>query len=180
MPYKLNPVWPSCQEPKFCSVAGITTPALIPANLTANTFNYTEQSWLLRDETITHVREYDFLEFSCNNTLHVSGNTSTFKIEVSPYYLSVCLTDLNPQCPTSGQFPTVYEYPVKDADGNYSARFVAPVLDDTRKIINENLTYWPLCRKAIKCYDDVPKAPYYSNLVTESFAPIKVKLICLK
>ena len=79
------------------------------------------------------------------------------------------------QCPTSGKFPDVYEYPVKDADGNYSARFVAPVLDDTRKIINENLTYWPLCRKAIKCYDDVPKAPYYSNLVTDSFAPIKVK-----
>ena len=88
VPYKLDPVWPSCQEPKFCSVSGITPPALIPANLTANTFNYTEQSWLLRDETITQVREYDFLEFTCNNTLHVSGNTSTFKIEVTPYVLT--------------------------------------------------------------------------------------------
>ena len=37
----------------------------------------------------------------------------------------------------------------------------------------QNLTYWPLCRKAIKCYDDVPPAPYYSNLVTETVAPIK-------
>ena len=36
----------------------------------------------MRDETITQVREYDFLEYTCNNTLHVSGNTSTFKIEV--------------------------------------------------------------------------------------------------
>ena len=84
MPYKLDPAWPSCQTPKFCSVTGISPPALIPANLTSNTFNYTEQSWLMRDETITQVREYDFLEYTCNNTLHVSGNTSTFKIEVVP------------------------------------------------------------------------------------------------
>ena len=87
VPYKLDPVWPKCQEPKFCDVADIgAPPALIPANLTSNTFNYTEQSWLLRDETITQVREYDFLEFTCNNTLHVSGNTSTFKIPVNPSF----------------------------------------------------------------------------------------------
>ena len=35
----------------------MTPPALIPMNSTANTFNHTEQSWLVRDETVTQVRE---------------------------------------------------------------------------------------------------------------------------
>ena len=34
---------------------GVTPPALIPMNSTANTFNHTEQSWLVRDETVTQV-----------------------------------------------------------------------------------------------------------------------------
>ena len=81
-------------------------PDLIPANLTSNEYNYTTQSWLFRDTSLTQVREYGFLEYTCNNTDHVAGNQSTFRI----------------QCPTSGQFPTIYEYPVMDPDGNYSAR----------------------------------------------------------
>ena len=46
-------------------------------------------------------------------------------------------------------------------------------MDDTRLIIDESLNYWPLCRPSIKCYDSVPRAPYYSNLVTSMTAPIK-------
>ena len=69
-------------------------PALIAANQTSGLIDLNVQSWLTRDETITKVREYSFLEYTCNNTAHVSGNTSTFQV----------------QCPPSGQFPTVYEY----------------------------------------------------------------------
>ena len=53
------------------------------------------------------VREYSFLEYTCNNTDHVAGTESTFRI----------------QCPPNGTLPTLYEYPVKDADGNYSTRY---------------------------------------------------------
>lgn len=95
-------------------------PALIAANQTSGLIDLNVQSWLTRDETITKVREYSFLEYTCNNTAHVSGNTSTFRV----------------QCPPSGQFPTVYEYPYLDPDGNYSSKF-DPVLDDTRKVINQ-------------------------------------------
>ena len=95
-------------------------PALIAANQTSGLIDLNVQSWLTRDETITKVREYSFLEYTCNNTAHVSGNTSTFQV----------------QCPPSGQFPTVYEYPYLDPDGNYSSKF-DPVLDDTRKVINQ-------------------------------------------
>ena len=96
-------------------------PALIEANQTTGEYDFNVQSWLIRDETITQVREYSYLEYTCNNTAHVSGNTSTFQI----------------QCPPSGQFPTVYEYPVLGPDGNYSQDIGSPVLDDTRKIINQ-------------------------------------------
>ena len=61
------------------------------------------------------VREYSFLEFSCNNSLHVAGNTSTFRL----------------QCPPTGQFPTVHERPVLE-DGNYSARFLSGVETETK------------------------------------------------
>ena len=72
-------------------MTGIAPPALIPANLTANTFNYSTQSWLQRDESVSQVREYDYLEFSCNNSLHVAGNTSTFRIEViTPLLTNAC------------------------------------------------------------------------------------------
>ena len=157
-PYKKSPSWPVCKSPEYCPLTdAMVPPALIPYNDTTGEFNFTAQSWLVRDESLTQVREYSFVEFTCNNTDHVAGNKSTFRV----------------QCPPAGSFPTVYEYPVKEEDGNYSVRFVSPVLDNTRKIVNENLTYWPICRPSVKCWGSVPKAPYYSNLVTAMQAPIK-------
>ena len=67
------------------------------------------------------VREYSFLEFSCNNSLHVAGNTSTFRL----------------QCPPTGQFPSVHERPVLE-DGNYSARFLSGVELETK--VGEDVT----------------------------------------
>ena len=97
------------------------------------------------------------MEYFCNNTDHVADTASTFR-----FY-----------CPSSGVFPDIYEYPVKEYDGNYSVRFVSPVLDDTRKIINEDLTYWPTCHPSVKCTDPIPASPYYSNLVSDMTPPIK-------
>ena len=69
------------------------------------------------------MREYSFLEFSCNNSLHVAGNTSTFRL----------------QCPPTGQFPTVHERPVLE-DGNYSARFLSGVELETKVCVDFTIT----------------------------------------
>ena len=63
------------------------------------------------------------LEFSCNNSLHVAGNTSTFRL----------------QCPPTGQFPTVHERPVLE-DGNYSARFLSGLETETKVCVDFTIT----------------------------------------
>ena len=65
------------------------------------------------------MREYGFIEFSCNDTDQVADTASTFLW----------------QCPPSGQFPAIYERPVLDADGNYSARFPDSLFTDSSRSI---------------------------------------------
>ena len=104
------------------------------------------------------MREYGFIEFSCNDTDQVADTASTFLW----------------QCPPSGQFPSIYERPVLDADGNYSTRFPDSLFtDSSRSIIDPSQVYWPVCRPSVKCLDEVPAAPFYSNLVTTTVPPVK-------
>ena len=95
-----NPITPPTFQPRVIPdppAEGTTTP-LPPLP---------PQSWLIRDESIESVREYGYMEYFCNNTDHVADTSATFRFN----------------CPSSGVFPDIYEYPVKEYDGNYSARF---------------------------------------------------------